>query len=64
MPGIVVRADDAHRDRNERRLEELTTALLLMAQLVHAAHGGRGSFRWCGEAACDTARALLGKVGQ
>lgn len=23
MPGIVVKADDAHRDANERRLEEL-----------------------------------------
>jgi hypothetical protein len=62
MAGIVVRADDRHRALEERRLEELITALLLMAQLVHAAHGGRGSFRWCGESPCHTARALLAGV--
>jgi hypothetical protein len=46
MPGIVVRADDAHRDTNERRTEELTVALdRLSARLVGMVDVTAGEYR-------------------
>jgi hypothetical protein len=55
MPGIVVRADDRHRDTNERRTEELEAALrALVAGDPIVRYGGAA----CGCWFCETDASL------
>lgn len=58
------------RDALARRAAALGAALAHVGQLAHGQHGGRGSFRWCGEPACreayraEDAAALAAAPGQ
>lgn len=51
-----VRALLAEVDRRDAEVARLRAALAEVGQAAHGAHGGRGSFRWCGERCCDLAR--------
>jgi hypothetical protein len=66
MAGRVVRADDRHRDTNERRLEELTarveTLEAALAELVEAwGVPEQWWYRSDFDALIEAARALLGE---
>ena len=41
--------------RLRTEVERLRAAIPAIGQAAHAAHGGRGGFRWCGERCCALA---------
>lgn len=56
IDGLAARALRKEAIALRAEVGRLRATLAEIGQAAHGAHGGRGSFRWCGERCCDLAR--------